>query len=175
MTLRRLLPWLGLIALVLLLPLGAHAQDRFDLFGGYSYLRVGSTPGSSSFNLFKGWEFAGDYKFKDWLGGVADFSGHYGSPQGQSTSISTFLFGPQVSWQGRVSPFAQLLGGAAHANVGHSLFTDTAPAAAVGGGIDYQLNHVIYWRVIQGDYIITHLFGHTQSNGRLSTGIVFKF
>lgn len=163
-----------LLGLILLVSLSARAQDRFDLFGGYSYMRVGGSPGSSSFNL-NGWQFAGQYNFKDWLGGVADLSGHYGSPEGQSTSITTVLFGPQVSWHGRVAPFAQLLVGAAHANVGHSLFTDTSLSAAIGGGIDYQVKGAIYWRVVQGDYIITRLFGHTQSNGRLSTGIVFKF
>jgi hypothetical protein len=173
---RRLSLLLGLVVLGSLLPLTAGAQDKFELFGGYSYMRVDATPafnpGSSGFNL-NGWELAGQYKFMDWLGGVADFDGHYGSPSGVSTSINTFLFGPQVSWPTRVSPFAHILIGGAHVSTGP--FSDTSFAVAIGGGIDTRLVHGIYWRIIEGDYLPTRFFGNTQNNARLSTGIVLKF
>jgi len=46
----------------------ARAQDKAELFGGFSYMRfLGS-------NL-NGWEISGQYKFTDWLGGVADLTG----------------------------------------------------------------------------------------------------
>jgi len=64
---------------------------------------------SSSFNQ-NGWELSGQYKFAPWLGAVADFSGDYGS----STHTSYFLFGPQVSWPARASPFGHVLIGGAH-------------------------------------------------------------
>jgi len=70
--LRKLLPVLGLL---LLASLSAQAQDKVEVFGGYSYMYLHNSP---SANL-NGWEIAGQYKFTDWLGGVADFDGHYGS------------------------------------------------------------------------------------------------
>jgi hypothetical protein len=49
--------------------LGARAQDEntVEVFGGYSYLHFHTNP---STNL-NGWELAGQYRFRDWLGGVA--------------------------------------------------------------------------------------------------------
>ena len=169
--LRRLSLLAGLVLLVSLVPLTTHAQDKGEFFGGYSYMRVDNSP---SFNL-NGWELAGQYKFTDWLGAAADFDGHYGSPFGVSTSVHTFLFGPQVSWPGRVSPFAHILLGGGHVSAGSGGGSDTSFAMAIGGGIDTRLTHGIYWRVIEGDYLPTHFFGTTQNNARLSTGIVFKF
>lgn len=168
---------LGLVSLASLFPLATHAQDKVEFFGGYSYMRVDANPllnpsGSSSFNA-NGWELAGQYKFFDWLGAVADVDGHYGSPSGVSTSVHTVLFGPQVSWPTRVSPFAHILVGGGHVSTGP--FADTSLAAAIGAGIDTKLVHGIYWRVIEGDYLPTHFFGHVQNNVRVSSGIVFKF
>ena len=49
--------------------LSARAQDenQVEVFGGYSYLHFHNNP---STNL-NGWEIAGQYRFRDWLGGVA--------------------------------------------------------------------------------------------------------
>jgi len=87
--------------LLVLASLPARAQDKAELFGGFSYLRFNSTPGINQ----NGWEIAGQYKFRDWLGGVGDFAGNYGS----SASTYTYLFGPQISMRSRVSPFGHLL------------------------------------------------------------------
>jgi hypothetical protein len=161
-----------LLGLFFLISLSAHAQglsDKVELFGGYSYLRFDSSP---QVNL-NGWELSGQYKFTDWLGGVADFSGDYGSPFGTSTSLHTFLFGPQISWPARVSPFAHVLFGGAHFDGGG--VSDTAFATAIGGGIDTKITHGISWRIIQGDYLLTRFGSQTQNNARISTGIVFRF
>jgi len=51
-----------LAGVVLLVSLSAQAQgldDKFEVFGGYSYLRVNNSP---SANL-NGWELSGNYKF----------------------------------------------------------------------------------------------------------------
>lgn len=158
-----------LAALLLLVSVSARAQDKAEIFGGYSYQRVDNSP---SFNL-NGWELSGQYKFARWLGGVVDLDGHYGSPRGISTSTHQYLFGPQVSWPARVSPFAHVLIGAAHVKVGG--LGDTSFSTAIGGGIDARLVHGLYWRVIQGDYIHTQFFGSGQNNARVSTGIVLRF
>jgi hypothetical protein len=160
-----------LVGLVFAVSLTAHAQDASDkveLFGGYSYLRTDS-PGTN----LNGWELSGQYKFAPFLGAVADVDGHYGSPFGPTTSVHTYLFGPQVSFPARVSPFAHILFGGAHVNSGG--FTDNSFAMAFGGGIDTQLAGPISWRVIEGDYLPTW-FGNTrEDNVRLSTGIVIHF
>lgn len=176
---RRILLLLGLALVVLLTPLTTHAQDKIELFGGYSYMRFDATPllnptsSASAFNFFNGWEASGQYKFRDWLGAVADIDGHSGSPSGVGTSVHTFLFGPQVSWSARVSPFAHLLVGGAHVSTGP--YSENSLSAAIGVGIDMRLKEHIYWRIVQGDYLLTRFFGNTQSNVRASSGIVFKF
>jgi hypothetical protein len=148
----------------------AQAQDTAEVFGGYSYMHFHT---SLSGNV-NGGEIAGQYKFTDWVGGVADLDGHYGSLGGISTSTYTFLFGPQVSLPSRVSPFGHLLLGGAH--ISGPGFGDTSFAMALGGGIDTRISHDrFYWRVIQMDYLITQFGGHSQNNFRLSTGIVVKF
>jgi hypothetical protein len=156
------------VLFVALLP--AAAQDeKVQVFGGYSYMRF--RPGND-FNS-NGWEASAQYKFKDWLGGVADFDGHYGSPSGVGTSMYSYLFGPQVSLPSKVSPFAHVLLGGAHFSAAG--FGDSAFAMAIGGGMDYEINQRFSWRIIQGDYLLTRFGSETQNNGRLSTGIIFRF
>jgi len=164
--LRRMLLVIGLSALAS--PL-VQAQDKVEVFGGYSYMRFRA---SSSVNL-NGWEVSGQYKFTDWLGGVADVGGYYGSFGNIGTSTYTYLFGPQVSLPSRVSPFGHLLLGGAHnstGGVGNSSFS-----MALGGGFDAEMVHGIHWRIIQMDYLLTQFGGGSQNNFRLSTGILFRF
>lgn len=156
-----------LFGLCVLASLPTHAQDeKFDLFGGYSYMRFRGAP---SVNL-NGWEVSCQYKFNDWLGGVGDFDGHYGS----GTSTQTFLFGPQISYPASVSPFAHLLLGGAHFSANG--FGDTSFSMALGGGIDATMsNDVFHWRIFQADYVLTQFHGGSQNNLRISTGILFRF
>ena len=163
---------LGLLFVVLLfvsIPARAQDQDKVEVFGGYSYMRF-RTPPSSNLN---GWEIAGQYKFTDWLGGVADLDGHYGSPGGVGTSVYTYLFGPQVSWPARVSPFAHVLIGGSH--ISAAGFGNSSFSMAIGAGIDTEIKHGLHWRIIQGDYLMTNFGANRQNNARLSTGIVFHF
>src|SRR5215831_20226104 len=153
--LQKLLPVLGLL---LLASLSAQAQDKVELFGGYSYMRFRNSP---SANL-NGWEIAGQYKFTDWLGGVADFDGHYGSSNGISTSTYTFLFGPQISRPSSVSPFGHLLFGGAHNSTGG--LGSSSFSMALGGGIDAELAPGINWRLAQLDYLLTQFRGGAQNN-----------
>jgi hypothetical protein len=163
----RKLPFL--LGLIFLVSLSARAQDKVEVFGGYSYERFRPSPDVN----FNGWEASGQYKFTNWLGGVADFDGHYGSIAGVSSSVHTFLFGPQVSFPARISPFAHVLIGGAHFSGGGA--SDTSFSTAIGGGIDAKVGHNLSWRIIQGDYVMTQFFNDTQHNARLSTGIVFRF
>ena len=162
--LRKTLLLLGLCALS---SLSVQAQDeKVDLFGGYSYMHFQSS------NL-NGWEIAGQYKVREWLGGVADVDGHYGSINGIGTSTYTYLFGPQISIPSSISPFGHLLIGGAHnstGGVGNGSF-----ALALGGGIDAEMIHGLHWRLIQADYVMTQFASRSQNCFRFSTGIVLRW
>ncbi len=155
----------------------ARAQDKFEIFGGYAHFHLDSLPAGE----LNGWELSGEYKLAKWVGGVADFSGDYGSvtdesnparPFSASTSVHNFLFGPQVSLPTRISPFAHLLGGATHFSGNNQ--DHTSAALALGGGLDIKVAPLLSVRVIQADYVHTFFFGAVQ-NYRISTGVVFRF
>ena len=132
-------PALGIVlvlSLALLFPAPLRAQDKFEVFGGYSYFRSSVTetgvllcPGPpcptttvTSHPSLNGWEASLEYKpFKD-IGLVADFGGNYGSlpnsSGGGSLHTNTYLFGPRVFFPGRISPFVRVLAGAAHQSSG---------------------------------------------------------
>jgi hypothetical protein len=154
-----------LVGLVFVVSLTAHAQglgDKVELFGGYSYVHVSNEPSFST----NGFELSGEYKFLPWAGAVGDFNETYGFG-----NLHTALFGPQVSWPARVSPFAHVLIGVAHGDAPGG-FEDNSFGVAIGGGIDTKLVPHVYWRIFEGDYMHTHLFGVGEDNARLSTGIV---
>jgi hypothetical protein len=203
-----LLKFLAFAALVPALATTSRAQDKVELFGGYSYFRAsieegqlgplgplqpcppncGTPPHIARHANLNGWEFSGQYKLLPFFGGVVDFNGTYGKLDGASTREHTYLIGPQVSLPTRVSPFAHALFGFAResqdANVCNpfslscnrfSLGSDTSWATAVGGGIDMDLAPFVAVRLMQIDYVRTHLHGVVQNQPRVSAGIVFHF
>lgn len=166
-----------LLLLNVLVATAAAAQDKIEVFGGYTHFHLDSLPAGE----LNGWGLSGEYKLAKWVGGVADFSGDYGSvtdesnttrPFSASTSVHNFLFGPQVSLPTRISPFAHVLGGATHFS-GNSQ-TYTSAALALGGGLDIKALPLISIRAIEADYVHTFFFGAIQ-NYRISTGVVFHF
>ena len=184
----------------------ASAQDKVEVFAGYSYLRPAITtqqeaaceviiicppptpmPVTSHPNL-NGYEFSATYKLIPWLGVSGDFSGHYGKVAGvSSTHVQTFLFGPQISVPGKVSPFVHALFGGVHQSVGAGTITGGAVpiaiiansgnsfAAALGGGIDLRVAPFLSVRPIQLDYLMTRFNSTTQNQPRASAGIVLRF
>jgi hypothetical protein len=162
---RRLLVLMGLI---LFISLSAHAQDRVEVFGGYSFERYGGSPGRN----LNGWEISGQYKFSNWIGAVADLDAHYGLPSNIDSRTVNFMVGPQISFPGPISPFVHVLVGIGHIRSGSA---DTSFASAFGGGIDMRVFPALSWRVIQADEVVTRFFGGTQRSARLSTGLVIRF
>ena len=177
------------------------AQDFAEVFGGYSFVHASATVTSTTVcpvglglppcpattstfhpNL-NGWELAGTIKPGTWFGITADFSGHYGSVGTSSVHVQTFLFGPKLSFPGPVSPFAHVLVGGARETIGAgdtsagvTLPTSgVAPAVAAGVGIDIKLAPFIALRPIQFDYLLTRFNSSTQSQPRVSAGVVFRF
>ncbi len=184
--------WIGVV-LSLLFPLAAIAQDEYpraEIFGGYSYFR--SNP--EGFNL-NGWNASVTGNVNSWFGVEGDFSGHYGSPEVfgienpfVDVNSHTFMVGPKLSYRSKsVTPFAHFLIGAARAGTGTLGYSvsETALAAAIGGGIDINVSESIAIRAAQADYLMTRFNSYTQimfnrlgdeqNNFRFSAGIVIKF
>ena len=178
-----------------------NAQDKVELYGGYSYFRasieeqqfsgpIAVARVSETANL-NGWEFSGQYKFLPFLGAVADCNGTYGTLRSANTREHTFLFGPQVSLPAKVSPFAHALFGVAKESQDtipgvcavllpsctsfSSLGSGTSFASAVGAGIDIKAIPFVSLRVIQIDYLRTQLHGATQNQPRVSAGVMIHF
>jgi hypothetical protein len=178
----------GFVLLVLASLASAQIPTSGNVFVGYSYFNAGlPTPSRISLN---GWEASLEGKVLPWVGIVADFSGHYGSPgfacappppQGingcelnGSLNERNVLFGPRLSISlGKIRPFGEALFGIGHIGT-TSVGSDNSLATAVGGGLDYRVIKLIAVRV-QGDYIQTRFFGATQNNVRISTGVVLRF
>ena len=162
---RRLLILLGFF---FLFSISARAQG-IDLFGGYSYERLNSSPARN----LSGVEITGLFKFTNWLGVAADVDGHFGLPSQPDARTLHFMVGPQISFPTRISPFFHVLAGVGH--VSDNGISSTSFAGAFGGGIDLHIAPLISWRIIQGDDIVTKYFGGVQHSARVSTGLVFRF
>ena len=180
-----------LVALVLLLftgVLNAQENPKYELFGGYSYLR------ESSIN-FNGWEGSGAYNFSRWIGVKLDADGHYWSATTRSRIFSIndnfhdILVGPQFSWrQKRFTLFAHTLFGYSRFH-NHFVARDLPPpfpnpqsqttntnglGVALGGGADWNLTKS--WAVrTQLDYLQAAAIQDRSDNLRFSTGVVYRF
>jgi|SRR5580704_8139459 hypothetical protein len=161
-----------LAAMVLCTSLTAKAQfqPHAEVFGGYSYMRYNPTGVDVNLN---GWNASVNFKLFPVLGIVGDFAGDYGSPGGISSSVHTYMFGPQFSLPSRVSPFAHILFGGGHLNVSGA--TDNSYAMEFGGGIDVRATHNLGFRLFELDDVYTRFGGFNQNNARASAGIVLRF
>ncbi len=179
----------SLMAVLSLFGATARAQEtpKVDVFAGYSYFRNNpSTAGASSFSL-NGGSASVAYNANNWLSGVADFGAYHNGnilSTGTNGTLSTYLFGPRVSYRhfGRVTPFGEVLFGVAHAgaSIAGTSGSDNAFAMSLGGGFDYKLSQHFAIRPVKVDYLLTRFpetgtSNQTQNNLRVSTGIVFRF
>lgn len=197
--------WKVIVCLFALSFLGAAARgqefSRFDVFGGYSYVRANpsSASGLDSFSM-NGGDLSLAYHATSWLSAVGDFGGYHATrpipfaceaagcanPNSQDFKGNTwtYLFGPRVNLPHikRIRPFAQVLFGVAHTTPNVFLTNNqTDFAMTVGGGFDYRLSHRLSVRPLQVEYLQTRfnevgVIGRpTQDNLRVSTGFVFRF
>jgi len=180
----------SLLAFASLLGVAAQAQERqtVDIFAGYSYVRANpATAGFNSFSL-NGGSASVAYNVNGWLSGVADFGGYHNTNilgSGVDGTLSTYLFGPRVSYHrfSRVTPFGEVLFGVAHtgASVLNTTNSQNAFAMTVGGGLDYRVSSHFSIRAAKVDYLLTRFNElnttntQSQNNLRVSTGIVFRF
>src|SRR5260370_22878925 len=154
----------SLLGFASLLGVAAQAQERktIDVFAGYSYVRANpATAGADGFNL-NGGSASVAYNVNGWLSGVADFGAYTNSDilhSGVGGTLSTYLFGPRVSYHrySRVTPFGQLLFGVAHtgADVLVTPNSQNAFAITIGGGIHHQTNPYLPISPVQACYLLT--------------------
>jgi len=179
-----------LLAVVSLFGAAAHAQDvpKFDLSAGYSYVRANpATTGIDSFNM-DGGSASIAYNATHWLSAVADIGGYHANNilgTGVDGTLSTYLFGPRVSYRHseRVTPFGQVLFGDAHIGGHNGLAfssSNNSFAMAIGGGVDVKVSHRFSLRPVQVDYLLTRfnelgLGTQNQNSLRVTTGVVFHF
>jgi len=168
--------------LVILAPEFAAAQTgvapRWEVFGGYSYLRLDSTSfGFANESNLNGWNASGTFNLKLKFSATVDLSGHYGS----QLSTFTYMIGPQYTWRRDKSKFfVHGLFGKMQDRVNITVGTKTGfegvgRAFAGGGGYDWDWSPRITFRVVQADYIGGNCFGRTQNNIRVSTGVIYHF
>jgi len=152
-------------------PAAAQQIPRAEIFGGYSYLRFETTTiGFADVSNLNGFEISPAYNFTKGFGIAADASGHYGNHQ----QVYTFMIGPQIMFrQLHGIVFGHFLFGKTedkvHVNLGGS---SNDRAFALGLGYDRPFSQRLTFRVFQADYLDTQVFGTSQHNLRISTGIV---
>lgn len=179
---------LAIVLLSITLPrsLAAQTPDRFEVFGGYSL---------TTFSIFdrysgpwqrfgyNGWEAAVVATLVPHLAIEGDFAGGYSNPNGNSSTVYTFMGGPRIFGNfGKTSVYAHVLIGGVSFAVGGS---GSAKAVAAGGGANIWATRHIGVRMIQFDYLHTGFISaavlgngatmNNQNNFRVSTGVVFRF
>ncbi|MBV8050467.1 MAG: hypothetical protein JOZ80_04725 [Acidobacteriaceae bacterium] len=171
----------ALVFLMLLIPV-AHLQaqeaSRFDMFGGFSYMRFNAlTIGYRNDTNLYGWNFDGTGYIKLSFGITADASGHYGS----QLSSYHFLIGPQYTWRrDKSNIYVHGLFGKAQNNVSiaqptRSGFESVGKSFGGGFGFDYHYSDRFSIRVFQVDFLHSDTFGKGQNDGRVSTGLIYHF
>lgn len=167
-----------LLALVLSFSVAAAAQQttpRIEIFGGYSHF-FGDLNNTSS-NL-DGVHVSAAENLNSWLGGVFDFSTHYGTRNGVNINTQSIMYGPRFTYRKSklVTPSAHFLFGAVHGSPG---FDDISMSnyrfsVAAGGALDVRITDRVAFRVVQADYMLTRFLNLRQDNIRVSTGLVFR-
>jgi len=162
--------------------------NKFEVGGGYRYVRVSSQISAALFSSnnsinANGWDAEAAFDPNCWLGIVADFGGVYASPFGVSTHVYTETFGPRVSLfkSGPINPFVEGLFGAAQlgAHTGGCVscgidFSDNAFAGQFGGGVDINFGGPFALRTRLDD-IYTRFGSQNQNSLGVTAEVVFKF
>jgi hypothetical protein len=173
------------------------SYNRYDLFGGYSFLSnsFARPSGETSLVPLNGWD-AG-LAFRAWhqldanrpwhrLGIKTDVSGYYGTSLNSPQRPIFLLVGPQYTWPlGKNSLFVEGQVGFGHMNNNWNPFnlaaTDNSFAAFVGGGFDHPIASRLAFRVEGGMLYTNFSFSNDESLdfpnyfARISTGLVWHF
>jgi hypothetical protein len=163
------------LAFLTLAPAAHALGPKGDVYLGFS--RLGNNAFYPNTGGLNGLEGAAHLKLGHFLGVEADVA-HYG--YGAASDVphtTTVMFGPRVTAGALgVHVFAHaLLGGEHSSSTGGVNIDDGAFAYALGGGVDVPVFPFFAWRV-NGDYIAApSLSTQDATQGRISTGLVFRF
>lgn len=184
-----------LMALLTMVAAGfAQVPTAGNIYAGYALNRATTGSGWGSAGNLNGWEVSAEGKIAPFVGIVGDIGAQYGTLQvptvkyfgGPGTTptqsrVVTYMVGPRISASvGRFRPFAHALVGGGHLHQDTSQFPagysygESCIADAFGGGLDYKVLPRIALRV-QGDVLQTRFRESRQTDGRFTTGVVFKF
>jgi hypothetical protein len=171
----------------------AQSAERVEIYGGYSYASNEFTGGTLTNNgsLTRGWNVSANVKLNRFSQFVADYGGYYlplssGFCIGVSScssNVHTLMFGPQLSFRSKVTPFVHALFGVALASQTdpfHNLASNHSFVMALGGGVDYGITRHFGIRG-QADYLQTHFTNNDNqdpfhnSHVRISGGLVVRF
>ena len=178
-----------LLGVVLVLSCAAmHAQERVQVFAGYSYARysvyqIYSGP-FTSFN-FNGGLGSAAFRITPHVAAEGEIGGAYGSNGfGTSYSFLTFMGGPRISGgSGKFNVFGHALFGGLQFTSNYSNGATTF-AMVLGGGVDVWLKRSLGLRLAQADLLLNaNNYAARQSNNgsattanfRFSTGVTFRF
>jgi hypothetical protein len=167
-----------LLALVLFFSVAVAAQQapKVEVFAGYSHFLADLN--DTSFNL-DGVHVSAAENLNSWLGGVLDFSAHYGTRAGINVNTQSIMYGPRFAYRKSkaLTPSAHALFGAVRGSAGFAgiSMSNYRFAVAAGGEVDVRINDRVAFRVIQADYMMTRFLNLRQDNLRVSTGFVFRF
>ena len=165
-----------------------NAQDRVQIFAGYSYARY------SVYQIYSGpWT---GYNFNGGLGSAAfritphvsaegEIGGAYGSNTGgQSYNFLTFMGGPRISGRSqKITVYGHALFGAQRFTSNYSNGARSF-AMVLGGGTDLWLRRSLGVRLAQVDILLNGNSAAAQqgatgagvrANLRIATGITFRF
>jgi hypothetical protein len=172
------LVWTAFATLTIVIcSVGAGAQEvtRFDVYGGYSYLRFDARPIGFDNDLnMNGWNLGGAMNFGDSFSAVVAVSGDYGS---QVTAYN-YMIGPQYSWRLRKGRLFVLgMFGKAQNTVNivqptKDGFESVGRAYSAGGGYDWDVSPRFSIRVLQVEYLNTQTYHATEHDIRASAGVV---
>ncbi len=163
--------------------------DLFEVSLGYNYIHLGDTAVESK--SLHGLDVSAFVNLNSWLALGGDFMADFGHRTQRfffanvdiDNQRYVYAFGPRVTvWQNpQFKVFVEALAGGVSADVQASVgslsqsASDNGFAMATGAGFDWRFARHFSWRIVQGDYLPTHLGSQWQNNFRLSSGIVYSF
>jgi len=180
---------------------GAQEYDKGELFGGYSYLHVGS-PGGTNDSIPAGLNLDGTRHLFHGLGVTASFELHHKSDYGpgQTAFVWAAVGGPRYKVRfGKFEPFAHALFGTTRVSLiyankvpplGSPTDNDFAWSAKLGGGLDVAVSRHWAVRIAELNYYRTSFsqgagFSNTdapergtgfhQNNFTFSAGMVLRW
>jgi len=174
--------WFLLLTLIYLgLPLEASAQNtlefrRFEINADIpSYSRQGNVNrygGTLGFTVYPA----------ESIGIVSDIGIHQPTGDSQATKMTTYMFGPRISFRldgqqfdKRRAAFGQLLVGGVRIDGQDGTVLANGFSMVATGGLDIGIRNWVALRVIEGGYSGLRLNGAWSNGMRISAGIVFRF